>query len=63
MDCTVDPEYAPRPFVDFQLGDTIGLDINRFNLSLSTAQRVNSIQFQLDENLLETSIQLGFEVI
>lgn len=63
VDCTVEPAYCPRPFTDFNLGDTVGLDLSRFNLSLSTSQRVNTIQFTLDENLLETSIQLGFEVI
>lgn len=63
VDCTVEPAFCPRPFSDFQLGDTVGLDLSRFNLSLSTKQRVNTIQFTLDENLLETSIQLGFEVI
>lgn len=63
VDCTLEPAYCPRPFTDFNLGDTVGLDLSRFNLSLSTSQRVNSIQFTLDDGLIETGIQLGFEVI
>lgn len=63
VDVTLEPAFCHRPFSAFQLGDTVGLDLTRGNLSLSTNQRVNSIMFELDEGLVESSIQLGFEVL
>ena len=63
VEAVLEPAFCPRPFVDFNLGDTVGLDLSRDNLSLSTSQRVNSITISLDEGLVESSIQAGFEVI
>jgi hypothetical protein len=63
LDVRLEPTVCPRPWTDFYLGDTVKLDLGRDNWSYSGSQRVNTITFSFDEQLVEQSIGTECEVI
>jgi hypothetical protein len=58
----LEPEVCPRPWTDFNLGDTVGIDITANALSLSTSQRISQIAIELDDQLVEQTIAVSAEV-
>jgi hypothetical protein len=63
LDLKLEPTVSPRPWTDFYLGDTLKIDLSRDGWSYSGSQRVNTITFDFDEQLVESSIGTQFEVI
>lgn len=63
VELSLEPSVCPRPWTDFNLGDKVGIDLTTTGLSLSTAQRINQITISLDDQLVESEITIGSEVI
>lgn len=58
----LEPTRCPRPWTDFNLGDTVGIDIVTPSLNLSKNQVVSKIEIALDDQLVEQSISVFSEV-
>jgi hypothetical protein len=58
----LEPQFAPRPWTRFYLGDRLHLDLKQGVWSYTGNQRVNQIVFDFDESLVESSITTQFEV-
>jgi len=63
LDVRLEPTMCPRPWTAFYLGDIVKLDLGRDGWSYSGSQRVNTITFTFDEQMIEQSIGTEFEVI
>jgi len=60
---TADPQLAPAWKTDYYLGDTVNVVIQSRAFSLDTDQRVVEISVSFDEQLVEVSNDLTFEVL
>ena len=63
VDVSADPKTAPKWGVDYYLGDTVSVTVNTPALVFDDQLRVNQIAIALDENLVETTNDLTFEVV
>ena len=63
VDVTIDPASQYQPWVDYFLGDTVSVRVTRDSLNTTTNQRINRITVTTDDQGLETSHQLEFEVL
>ena len=63
VEITADPQLAPAWLTDYYLGDTVSVNIATRALNLSAALRVNQIEVAFDDQLVEVSNNLTFEVI
>jgi len=62
---SVDPALSPvwGPSSDYYLGDTVKVTVSTAALTVDEACRVNEIAVSLDDNLVEVSNELTFEVL
>lgn len=63
IEISVDPVLAPAWLTDYYLGDTIGVSISTRAFQASNSLRVNQIDVELDEQLVEVSNSLTFEKV
>lgn len=65
VEVVADPVLAPQWGVssDYYLGDTVNVVVREAAYSLNGPYRVNQIQVELDEQLVETANTLQFEVV
>ena len=58
----LEPAFSPRPWTDFNLGDTIGFDLTTPAVSITGSQVVSDITISLDDQLVESDITVSAEV-
>lgn len=63
IEVVADPQVAPAWLTNYYLGDTVGVAVASRAFSVSKSLRVNQIQVSFDDQLVETSNQLSFEVV
>ena len=63
----LEPTVAPRPWTDFYLGDFVRVNLAQSSDAASSMtigkQRVSNIELNFDESLVESSINIEFEVV
>lgn len=58
----LEPTVAPRPWTDFDLGDTVKVNVVTDAFSVDSSQRVNQITFGFNDQFVESSVEIALEV-
>ena len=62
VDLELEPSLSPRPWTDFDLGDTVAVRVVTDAFTLDTNQRVNQIAFAFDDQFVEAGLTVSMEV-
>lgn len=62
LDLELEPSLAPRPWTDFDVGDTVGVRVDTDAFTIETDQRVNQIVFSFNDQLVESGLGISMEV-
>jgi hypothetical protein len=62
VDLELEATVAPRPWVDFDLGDTVGVRVVTDAFTINTSQRVNQIDLAFDEQFVEAGLSVSMEI-
>lgn len=62
LDLELEPSLAPRPWTDFEVGDTVDIRVDSDAFTLETNQRVNQIVFSFNDQFTESGLAISMEV-